>query len=137
MLQREFLDKLSSAICQIKPAIQKPTSRSLLSISIHGWTVKEPFLLISYLQALRGLFQHIDNCRVSGLKGTETTFKRWSILSSPFIHKAAFTQFEQRHHKCSLICYNLSEKLYSKLLWYVAHNSPPNVHFYFKLYYHR
>lgn len=136
---KAFLGQISTSLQEYlsKKNSTAPKAKLTRSLKINGWTVKEKGLLYSYMNVLRSLLLRINNCHVSKVIGNKTRLKKWSVLSSPFVHKTAFTQLERRHYSCSLNVYNLSENLYSKIVWYVTHNSPPNVHFYYNILYYR
>lgn len=53
--------------------------------------------------------------------------KRWTVLSSPFIHKKARSQFERRTYKRILNVYNINGDGCQKLVWYICRNSPPGI----------
>lgn len=53
--------------------------------------------------------------------------ERWTVLSSPFVHKTSRTQFERRTHERLVQCFNLHDELVGRLLWYVRMNAPPDV----------
>lgn len=53
--------------------------------------------------------------------------KRWTVLSSPFVHKKARTQFEKRINPRSLQIFNMDHNLCKTILWYIYRNSPPNI----------
>lgn len=112
---------------------QEEKAARLLSIEVHGWTYSEPRLMDFYLGAVRGLLMHGLGCRVGGIAGEPLRKKRWSILSSPFVHKVAFTQFERRRHSRYFKCYGISPSLYSKIVWYIKANAPMDVNLFFKL----
>jgi small subunit ribosomal protein S10 len=54
-------------------------------------------------------------------------FDRWTVLSSPHVHKTARTQFERRTHARLLTVYNLDDALAPRLLWYLRQHAPPDV----------
>lgn len=53
--------------------------------------------------------------------------KRWTVLSSPFIHKKARTQLERRVYPKIFEIYNMDLNACKTLLWYISRNAPPSI----------
>lgn len=54
-------------------------------------------------------------------------FEKWTVLSSPHVHKTARTQFERRTHKRQLIVHDLHVELVPRMIWYLRQHAPPDV----------
>lgn len=73
--------------------------------------------------------------------------QKWSTLSSPFIHKKAWTQLERRTFKRGLILIDPSlhsrqrqniaaggnDGLLEHYIWYIQKHSPPDIHIFYNL----
>ena len=53
--------------------------------------------------------------------------ERWSVLSSPHVHKTAWTQFERRTHQRTVRFGNLHPELVGRMIWYSKVHVPPDV----------
>lgn len=53
--------------------------------------------------------------------------QKWSVLSSPFAHKTAFTQFERRTHQRKVQVFGLHPELTKRLIWYLQQHAPPDI----------
>jgi len=62
-----------------------------------------------------------------GSRGLPTRMERWSVLSSPHVHKTAWTQFERRTYNRQLSIGGLHSSLVSKYIWYIQRHAPPDV----------
>lgn len=97
------------------------------SLKIHMFTYTAPKIMDAYLKALSVLFNNIHNSKTTIIR-KPLTIKKWSILSSPFIYKTAFTQFERRKHSRALICKGISEFSASKIAWFALKNKPSDIY---------
>lgn len=68
--------------------------------------------------------------------------QKWSTLSSPFIHKRAWTQLERRTFKRGIILVDPllhshkeedSSGLLEHYIWYIQKHSPPDIHIFYNL----
>lgn len=134
-----ILTKIQDVISRYASKNNKPCSSksSHPSMTVNLWTVEEPFLLDMYAKTILQLVSRVSGGNPSGIVGLPLQIKKWSVLSSPFVHKTAFTQLERRIHKRKLVLYGLSESIYSKIVWYFTKNAPLNVHIWYQLHYHR
>ena len=107
-----------------------------LSLEVFSSTYTEPKLLGVYNTTLCHLLRNGLRCETSKIISWPAKKRKWSILSSPFVHKVAFTQFERRCHRESFKCYNLNPQLYPKVVWYIQKNAPMDVRMHFRLHYH-
>lgn len=71
-----------------------------------------------------------------GIRALKTSFERWSVLSSPHVHKTAFTQFERRTHERVVMVGGLEGELRRRLIWYLKRNAPPDISMEFRLHDH-
>ena len=62
-----------------------------------------------------------------GPKPLPRRIQKWSVLSSPFAHKTAFTQFERRTHGRHLRASGGDAELSKRFIWYLEQNCPPDV----------
>ena len=62
-----------------------------------------------------------------GPKPLPRRIQKWSVLSSPFAHKTAFTQFERRTHGRLLRASGGDAELGKRFIWYLGQNCPPDV----------
>lgn len=60
--------------------------------------------------------------------------QKWSVLSSPFAHKTAFTQFERRTHRRQVQVFGLHPELTKRLIWYLQQHAPPDIQIECRLY---
>lgn len=69
------------------------------------------------------------NCRgvAKESKVTGYNLKRWTVLSSPFAHKKARTQFEKRTYQRIIDVATESHDLNKTLIWYFWRNAPPSI----------
>lgn len=58
----------------------------------------------------------------------EPKYDRWTVLSSPFVHKTARTQFERREH-CQVMKFEgiWAEEAAAKFIWYLKRHVPNEV----------
>lgn len=58
----------------------------------------------------------------------EPKYDRWTVLSSPFVHKTARTQFERREH-CHVVTFEglWGEEAASKFVWYLKRHVPNEI----------
>lgn len=75
------------------------------------------------LESGRGLGAHVP-----GARSVPVETSRWSVLSSPHVHKTAWTQLERRTHRLALTLYGLRPELVRPYVWYVQQHAPPDVH---------
>lgn len=68
-------------------------------------------------------------CNVSGPMPLKRHIQRWSILSSPHVHKTAWTQFERRQHSQRVLLEHIHPDLVRPYLWYIQQHLPPDVQF--------
>lgn len=67
---------------------------------------------------------------VPGPRSLPIQIKKWSVLSSPFAHKTAWTQFERRTHTKLVSIYGLPDvELQKRFIWYIERHAPPDVSF--------
>lgn len=102
----------------------EPRSRAKsLEISLEG---RESCMLDAFSK-----FVQSSSHAIGGICGSPSTppihFERWTVLSSPHVHKTARTQFERRTHSRLLHVYNLHPDLIPKLIWYLRQHAPPDV----------
>jgi ribosomal protein S10 len=55
-----------------------------------------------------------------------TKIRKWTVLSSPFAHKTARTQFESRIYSKGISFSHPSTFNYDLFAWYLSQNAPPN-----------
>ena len=56
------------------------------------------------------------------------TYERWTVLSSPFVHKTARTQFERRTHCSGMEIDGIwREEVAAKFIWYIKTHTPNEV----------
>lgn len=60
--------------------------------------------------------------------------KKWTVLSSPFIHKKARSQFELRTYSRIVEIFGIGSTTAKFLSWYIVRNSPPEVRIQIKSY---
>ena len=65
-------------------------------------------------------------CSVS-IEKKPTQLQRWTVLSSPFAHKTARTQFEKRTIKYSVKFNGLNTEGFALAKWYFSTIAPPTV----------
>lgn len=53
--------------------------------------------------------------------------QKWTVLSSPHVHKTAWTQLERRTHGRALRVYGMIGELLRKYIWYLQQHCPPDV----------
>lgn len=53
---------------------------------------------------------------------------KWSVLSSPHVHKTAWTQLERRTHSRTVRVFGMHPELVKRYLWYLHEHAPPDVH---------
>lgn len=53
--------------------------------------------------------------------------QKWSVLSSPHVHKTAWTQLERRSHGRVVQMKGLSGELARRIIWYLQQHAPPDV----------
>ena len=59
--------------------------------------------------------------------------EKWSVLSSPFAHKTAWSQFERREYTYKVSMRGISDPITNILFRYISHSLPPGVRIgYFK-----
>jgi ribosomal protein S10 len=66
---------------------------------------------------------------VPGATSLPTRIQKWSVLSSPHVHKTAFTQLERRVYGRTVKLYGLHPENMSKFVWYIGQYAPPDVKF--------
>jgi len=66
---------------------------------------------------------------VASNNGQPMDINRWSVLSSPHVHKTAWTQFERRTHIHIVEIEMLPKSLVGPILWYLQQHLPPDVRF--------
>lgn len=59
--------------------------------------------------------------------------KRWTVLSSPFVHKKSRTQLERRTFKREIFAFGLNSEQQKLLTWYLRRNAPPGLDFIFEI----
>lgn len=63
-----------------------------------------------------------------GPSALQPTYDRWTVLSSPFVHKTARTQFERRTHGRAMKFEGIwNEDVCSKFIWYLNRHVPNEV----------
>ena len=67
--------------------------------------------------------------KISGINGEPMKITRWSVLSSPHVHKTAWTQFERRTHTHNINIETIPKQLVRPLLWYLQQHLPPDIKF--------
>lgn len=101
------------------PSVMQPVMRLCLkSVNHELLSIYNSFIKKTIINA-GGLSRQISIKRYE--------LKRWTVLSSPFVHKKARTQFERRIYPSTLEVYNLDKEKCKTLLWYIMRNSPPNI----------
>ena len=56
------------------------------------------------------------------------TYERWTVLSSPFVHKTARTQFERRTHCSAMEIDGIwREEVGAKFIWYIKSHAPNEI----------
>lgn len=94
-----------------------------LEINLEG---REPTILDAFSKFI--LHSSVSLGAISGPPSTPPTqFDRWTVLSSPHVHKTARTQFERRSHHRLVQVWNLHPELQPKLVWYLRQHAPPDV----------
>ncbi len=69
-----------------------------------------------------------------GPSALQPTYDRWTVLSSPFVHKTARTQFERRTHGRAMKFEGIwTEEVCSKFIWYLNRHVPNEVELSIKL----
>lgn len=53
--------------------------------------------------------------------------QKWTVLSSPHVHKTAWTQLERRTHSRALRVYGITGELLRRYIWYLQQHCPPDV----------
>lgn len=53
--------------------------------------------------------------------------QKWSVLSSPFAHKTAFTQFERRTHRREVEIFGMHPEITKRFIWYLQQHAPPDI----------
>lgn len=62
------------------------------------------------------------------------TYERWTVLSSPFVHKTARTQFERRTHCSGMEIDGIwREEVAAKFIWYLNRHAPNEIELDIKL----
>ena len=69
-----------------------------------------------------------------GPAALQPTYDRWTVLSSPFVHKTARTQFERRTHGRAMRVEGIwKEEVVAKYIWYLNRHVPNEVELSIKL----
>lgn len=55
-----------------------------------------------------------------------TRIQKWSVLSSPHVHKTAWTQFERRTFGRAFAIYGMHPEVIPKYIWYTEQHAPPD-----------
>lgn len=63
----------------------------------------------------------------TGMRTPRMAVQKWSVLSSPHVHKTAWTQFERRTHERVLQIRGLGGELARRMIWYLQQHAPPDV----------
>ncbi len=105
-------------------APKKNKLASSVSIVLRGLDV---VLVRAYAGFAARAAQNMGAWDVRGPAGLPMTVRRWSILSSPHVHKTAWTQFERRTHRHALVVGGIVPRLVKPYLWYIGQHAPPNV----------
>ena len=134
--KKEFILKGLSSIYDSKEnsIIKSFHQTPKLSMEVTLMSYTEPLLVEAYSKVLVKMLEDYLKASVRNIKIEKTEKNLWSILSSPFAHKTAFTQFERRCHSRSFQCYNIDQDVQRRLIWYIEHNAPMDVHTIFTLY---
>lgn len=121
-LKREGSVKIGDESFNKKPL---PVKRKSIDMIIKGLNVP---LLDGYAQFCLDSARNMGaKCR--GVTALPTRIERWSVLSSPHVHKTTWTQLERRTHGRILCLYGLHSELVPKYIWYVQQHTPPDVKF--------
>lgn len=72
---------------------------------------------------------HHMGAKTNGMNGKPMNIAKWSVLSSPHVHKTAWTQFERRTHLHEVKVNFIPSTLVRPLLWYLQQHLPPDLRF--------
>lgn len=113
-----------SVIASSKAAQTTPSKYGIL-MRLTSCTNRE--LLQPISQHLGGVLAEMG-LRVVSLRPVAGKLERWTLLSSPFVHKTARTQVERRTGAWELRVEGLnSEEVKERLIWYLRRMIPANL----------
>lgn len=131
------LKEVIKAIKAIKeePLIRKaesvssePTRLSPFGLRLRFSSCVESRLLDSFTEFVTGVVRAMGLRIASGPAALSPQMTRWTVLSSPFVHKTARTQFERRTHGRALEVEGINSRaLQERLVWYLKRNAPRDV----------
>lgn len=102
----------------------KSTLQRALDMHISGL---DQVLVDGYCSFLRSAALEIGAVHVPAASPLAKAFDRWTVLSSPHVHKTSQTQFERRTHRRLFVVYGLHAELAKKLIWYGKIHAPPDI----------
>ncbi|PJF19921.1 hypothetical protein PSACC_00264 [Paramicrosporidium saccamoebae] len=108
-----------TAVAKTKRSTPLPCS---LNVLIRGLSIP---LLDAYLRFCLSAAHSLSSPTRHG--ALPTRIQRWSVLSSPHVHKTAWTQLERRVHRRVFGVYGMHEEVIPKFIWYVERHAPPDM----------
>lgn len=96
------------------------------SMSVALYSYSKQFIHM-YASFIRKTIENTPKGRSLESKTTGYDLKRWTVLSSPFVHKKARTQFERRRYFRDIAIYDVSSEGCKRLAWYFWRNAPPGI----------
>ena len=105
------------------------TTTKSTGMKIHLSTFAEdPVLLETFAWKLHSITASLGLAsNASGPSAPPTCYDRWTVLSSPFVHKVARTQFERRLQKRTVHVGQGPEMAKELLMWYVRRIAPTDI----------
>jgi small subunit ribosomal protein S10 len=105
-----------------------PVSRWQLEIGLSSCDVGNHVLLDPFVGFVRHVADATGLRLVRGPAPLPTAIERWTVLSSPFVHKTARTQFERRTHRRVLLLAGIHDRsVLERLTWYLGRHVPVDV----------
>lgn len=86
------------------------------------------FILDAYCEFIRRTFLDAKAGHVSILNQS-MKIKKWTVLSSPHVHKTSRDQFERRTHTNMISIYDMTDQNVSRIAWYIQLHMPIDTRF--------
>ena len=113
---------------KVENSLAKKTSESPYALDLDICSSVDRRLVSGFSEFASKAVQAMGMTLAAGPSVFEPKIERWTVLSSPFVHKTARTQFERRVHRQSMRIEGIwSEQICSKLIWYLRRNSPNEI----------
>ncbi len=114
-------------LSQTKLASVSPKSQSKFALSFKFKTCTKPLLLEAFQSAL---YRGLTAAALGPIHrfSSPTKLEKWTVLSSPFVHKTARTQFERRTAEKGLQMEGIeTEECRERIIWWVKRIVPDDV----------